>query len=301
MSLPATITSSIYTNQVYTNIVSLPVDSTATNIQVTNAINISGYDSTLYSTPLSFSPENTTQIGLRVENNIMTRSLLTISDKRVKNNIIDSDINTDLNSLLNIPVHKYNFIDRYAQTHTQPHTQTIGFIAQEIEKVLPDAVNTVTNAIPSVMAVCKFKTDTEIYYDIPEIYNNDTAYTTELIPGVDIKLIHTGKEIIRKVVNININTILNRVEILLDTSIDTSTDTSTSNNNSNKDTIFLYGHYVNDFKLINNERLMPLVFNSVKALYNKIESHESTINSILTRLNNIQEFLFNEQIQKKLL
>ena len=286
ISLPATITSAIYTDtvnttQVYTDFISTK---TATNLQITNPVHITGYDTSLYTTPINIYGTNTNQnqIGLRIEKNIMARSLLTISDKRVKNNINDSDINTDLNSVLQIPVHKYNFIDRPPPYNK---TQTTGFIAQEIESIVPDAIDTITNAIPSIMRICKFKTPSIIYYDIESV--NDNSSVNNLLTDSQIKLIHSGKEIIRTITNIiKIDT---TVEIYLDIPIELDPSDPTDATETIKDTLLLYGIIVNDFKLINNERLMPLVFNAVKALYSKLQYQETTINDILLRLTNIEQ------------
>ena len=292
LSLPATITSEIYTDtvntkQVYTDFIST---TTAANLQITNAVHITGYDSSLYTQPANiYGGNNTNQIGLRIENNIMAQSLLTISDKRVKNNIRYSDINTDLNSVLQIPVHKYNFIDRPPYTQNINQRQTIGFIAQEIETIVPDAINTITNAIPSIMRICKFKTPSIIYYDIEN--TNDVSY--DLVIDSQIKLVHSGKELIRTIVNIiNKDTTL---EIYLNIPIDLDASESLTKlnpfnpSNNLEETVLLYGIIVNDFKLVNNERLMPLVFNAVKALYSKINDQETSINDILIRLKHIEQ------------
>jgi len=252
MNLPATITSSTYTNQVYTNIIST---STTTNIQVLNDMHITGYNAS-------------TLIGLRVDNDVMAKSYLTISDRRVKNNIVNSDSNTDLMHVLQIPIHKYNFIDK-----SYINTPICGFIAQEIEDIVPFAVNTITHAIPSLMQVCYFKTNYILFY------SGNKCIDTDLVAGSQIKVIHSGKELIRRVNNIII--INETIEIHL-------TESISSGALDMEETVFVYGRIVNDFKLINTERLMPLVFNSVKSLYNTINDQQSVINNILQRLDKLE-------------
>ena len=271
MNLPSINTTSINTTSINTNTIST---STNTNIQVINGMHITGYDTELYTTPSSnfgpLIPGTSNRIGLRVDNNIITNALLTISDKRVKNNIIVSDSNVDLNNVLNIPVHKYNLIDK-------PDSTIIGFIAQEIEEIVPNAINTITNAIPSIMKMCKLKSRSIIYY------SGNKCEDVNLGINSQIKLIHVGgKETINTVSNIYY--IDNNVEIHLTEPIDELYTLDSSDSSDNKSNIFVYGRVVNDFKLINNERLLPLVFNSIKSLYNTITNQEVVINNILERL-----------------
>ena len=267
MTLPATITSSTYTNQVYTNIIST---STNTNVQFVNAVHISAYDSSLYSELYSniFGnsdiPNIYSDIGLRVDNNIMAHSLLTISDKRVKNIISISDITNDLHTVLQTPVHTYKLIANPS------HNPIVGFIAQEVENIIPSAVNTTTHEIPSIMRICNIKNGNILYY------SDTICVDADLIIGSSIKLLYAGKELIRTVTYIFIENGI--VEIHIDTSLIIEIE----------NTVFLYGRIVHDFKLINTERLMPYAFNSIKALYETITSQQKTLNSILQRLDAIE-------------
>ena len=59
------------------------------------------------------------------------------------------------------------------------------------------------------------------------------------------------------------------------------------------DIVFVYGRIVHDFKLINTEKLMPFVFNSVKSLYNTINDQQSIITNILQRLEKLENKLTN--------
>jgi hypothetical protein len=258
MNLPSTITSSTTANIVSTNVLRA---STNTNIQVTSALNITTTDASLYTNNASNSlagvPTTSNAISLRVSGNIMAQALLSISDGRVKNNIVDSSETDDLATVLAIPVRRFNFADRRDESHT------IGFIAQEIEEIAPYAVNTTTSAIPSIMS---FATVVDHTFKLP---NTTTCIRT----GDELKLIVKNVEITAKVANVSSDTENMQSVVLCD---DTNVDLSQS--------VFVYGHVVSDFRLINTERILPLVLNSVKALHSTIEKQQAMIDSILTRL-----------------
>jgi hypothetical protein len=140
------------------------------------------------------------------------------------------------------------------------------------------------------MHICKFITPSIIYYDI----TNTDVNSYDLVINSQIKLVHSGKELIRTVVNIINKETTVEVHLNIPIELDSS-NPSNSSNSSNilEDTVLLYGIIVHDFKLINNERLMPLVFNAIKALYSKIRDQEKTIDDILRRLTIIEQIKNN--------
>lgn len=66
-----------------------------------------------------------------------TGEFLSISDKRKKENI--SMVSTILSQVLKLNPSKYNFI------FDETKTQTLGFIAQEVQKIFPELVHTISN------------------------------------------------------------------------------------------------------------------------------------------------------------
>ena len=90
---------------------------TGTNIQINTALYITSYDPTLYTSSSESwgisSWATCNNIGLRVDNNIMTQAVLSISDKRVKKDIVQSSAIDDLKTVLDIPVYRYKFIDKF--------------------------------------------------------------------------------------------------------------------------------------------------------------------------------------------
>ena len=72
-------------------------------------------------------------------------NFLAFSDRRIKNNIVDVPDNLALQQVRDIPCRYYEYIDKFSKGNEK----VIGFIAQEVNEVLPMAVNTGTDYIPN--------------------------------------------------------------------------------------------------------------------------------------------------------
>jgi hypothetical protein len=189
----------------------------------------------------------------------------------VKDNIVASSEADDLATVLALPVRRFNFVDR------KDRSQTIGFIAQEVEAIAPYAVNTTTSAVPSIMSLATVVDQRT--FKLPTINTyTDTCTDVCIRKGDELKLIVKNVEITAKVANVSSDAENMQTVVLCD---DTSIDSSQS--------VFVYGHVVSDFRLINTERILPLVLNSVKALHSTIEKQQAMIDSILTRLDHLSK------------
>ena len=73
---------------------------------------------------------------------ITSAGRLISSDKRIKKNITRIDPNDALNLIKKFDVYNYNIIDT--------NKNEIGFIAQEVKNILPEAVNIIQNYIPDI-------------------------------------------------------------------------------------------------------------------------------------------------------
>jgi len=79
---------------------------------------------------------------LDVNGNVQCISYITISDERVKKDIKLLSSSTCLNNILNIPVYEYRFKDTYRNSCKLRDKKRYGPLAQEVEKQIPDAVET---------------------------------------------------------------------------------------------------------------------------------------------------------------
>lgn len=239
-----------------------PSPSISNTITCGSALHIQGFSSLLGSdivdTTFGSDAIANTEIGLRVDKNMLSPAFLSISDKRVKTDIIPSPQQEDLDTLLAIPVSRYKFIDGDNSTVN-------GFIAQEVETHAPFAVRTTVGVIPNIMqmpsAILIDGYGDETIVELKHAHNLDKNNTNTII-----KLLIDGNDVMAKVVEIvdaNIFRINKRIM---------------------GDTIFVYGTVVPDFKLLDSDRLVPIVFNAVKALHAQNAKLQSTLSDVLKRL-----------------
>ena len=161
-----------------------------------------------------------------------------------------SDPMVDLQTVLSIPVHHFTMKNA---TGTRTGTEAgagadeiIGFLAQEVEAYAPQAIKTISGAVPSIM---RFATSIAYGENASVAYIEDGA---ELRNGDLLRCVVGGTEHDLMVLDVTDNVI------------------TVEWNLSRKfvaDQIFLYGTVTSDFKLLNSDRLLPIVFNAVKALY----------------------------------
>ena len=84
-------------------------------------------------------------VSIWASNNLVANAFYAVSDRRIKNNIVDVPDNLALQQVRDIPCRYYEYIDKISKSSEK----VIGFIAQEVNEVLPMAVNTGTDYIPN--------------------------------------------------------------------------------------------------------------------------------------------------------
>jgi len=197
--------------------------------------------------------------SLRTNEAILTQSyFITNSDSRIKKDIQDLEDQECLNKLLALQPKKYKYIDTYARGENI----TYGFIAQEVETVLPEAVKTMQQYPPNIY--CNYNiTDNNVRL------TDNSKYT----PVLNHKLeIHDGA---RNIYHFNI------IEI---------TDNLNFKINSEKNTVlngeyFIYGYLIDDFKSLSKDHFHAITVASVQELHRKIEQQQQQINQLIEILN----------------
>jgi len=65
----------------------------------------------------------------------------TISDSRIKTNIVEANYDTCYNDIKNIPLHRFTYISSFFDTFAVNDRNVLGFIAQEVSTVQPKSVS----------------------------------------------------------------------------------------------------------------------------------------------------------------
>ena len=90
--------------------------------------------------------DNINNVSAYIDGSILAIEYTAYSDKRIKNDIVELDDNESLNLINQLEVKKY----KYKDVIKRSNTETYGFIAQQVEDVIPLATNTKSDYLPSI-------------------------------------------------------------------------------------------------------------------------------------------------------
>jgi hypothetical protein len=96
------------------------------------------------------------------------------SDRRIKLNIVDADVSRCYDIVKQLPLKRYGYIPEYVQAYKLRDTHVVGWIAQEVETVFPNAV-TVTSQ-ESMLDISNF-----YWLDVDQIYKTMYGALTKVI------------------------------------------------------------------------------------------------------------------------
>ena len=230
-----------------------------------------------------------------------TRYLLSSSDSRIKTDISLVSDNTALEQVKQLETYCYNYIDPIIKKDKK----TIGFLAQDVEKVIPNAINIQTNWIPDEMRKIEnpkwTKDNDKIYLHLPNLdlsgnfTGNGKFFVSNDISGND--------EICKEV----------RIKKIPDESRESFTITEyVAEFDQSWNNVFFYGKEVNDFHTIDKSQIFALHHSAIQELDRKHENEiikknneinllkdsistlTNHINNLISKMETLEEALQNK-------
>jgi hypothetical protein len=184
---------------------------------------------------------------------VMTSDVfVAISDKRAK--VLEEPPSESYMDLVDkIQVHQYSWINKIEKGERKK----IGFFAQEVEEVVPDAVGQTTGVIPAIYRQANAFTETTI------TVTNHGITTEKKLEVVDPENGKTKIDIVRV---IDADTLEVKFE------------------KKPKDKLFVVGPEVDDLRAVNHDYLMAVSFGAVKELIEDNKSLRNQISRLTSRL-----------------
>jgi len=214
-----------------------------------------GTNRTYYNHSGGFNP----QIGLKVTKGIWSQyNLFASSDIRIKENIRDVSDNLSLQQLRELPCVNYEYKDKIARGDGY----TTGFIAQDVKRIMPNAVSFQKKIIPNEMRDINPRWTT-----LTDVSGNETYkltiddlqdvggvkykfYVSNDISGNDI----SGNEVMKEVVGNQDNTFTFEEKWF---------------------NVFMYGKEVDDFHIIDKQKIFAVAFSATQEI-DRIQQAEKT-------------------------
>ena len=209
---------------------------------------------------------------------IAKMGVMTRSDRRIKQNIVDVSDISSLNRVLKIPVRNYEYKNKLKRGYGN----ITGFIAQEVKEVFPEAVTLQTMGIPYIGATFKIF---EMNNKIITVATLKEANATLMVGDKLNAYIHHPDD------DENSHTRYRELEVLTVGESKTTLKCDECEENESANAIYIYEKIVDDFHVIDKDRIFTLHHGAIQELHKeqaglkqKVLNLENTIAQLTQRL-----------------
>ena len=229
------------------------------------------------------------QYTLYCEHAIRAQSYSATSDRRIKKNIEDLDDVEALETVRALKPCKYDYKANYKKTQKKQ----IGFIAQEVQEVLPDAIHLVRDSLPNIQS--KATVSLGNYDELSGVQNFIVQLDnepTEVVVSVGDTLhvaVPGNQEMYANVVGKSNSTVY-------ELTFSYDHQEYLANLNSESDAVFVLGTYVDDFHVLDKAKIWAVSVAALqqidrehKSQKNEMINIESDIDSILSRVQALED------------
>ena len=202
--------------------------------------------------------------GVEVDNYLEALGILLTSDERIKTNIRDIEDDKSLQDLRLLCPKIYSYKD----TFTRGDSETIGFIAQKVQQVLPRAVTTGTKSIPNILkpAIAHHK-------------ENDIFDLSFSVP-IDSDITLTSDSIIE--LNVDGNTIEAKVVSYANGIIEITTEDTDKIKDGDK--VVIYGEIVDDFHFLDKNAIFTVATAALQEVDRQLQAEKVKTATLETQL-----------------
>ena len=198
-------------------------------------------------------------VSVHTQHSIYSTSIIISSDERIKRDIVSVPQNLSLDIVRRLDTKYYKYVDEYLRGPNR----TIGFIAQDVLGVIPEAVNTIRNFIPDEMRI------------VNASFNNKQMTLAETLePGTYRFFMMSDSD-------------PSQSQYDLETKDGSTFNVSFTGHKR----VFLYGSLAEDFLTINKDKIFSVAYAALRQidenqqrLEKQIEEQERRIENIKTRL-----------------
>ena len=197
----------------------------------------------------------TNDVSIYASHHIICHTIQVFSDQRVKTDIHPTDNRSDLATLMGIEVsdYKYKDVPKYGG---RPQKKVI---AQQVEKIFPQAVTQTTDGVPDI-----FKKAT--------VKDGWVELVTDLKVGERVKLINKERESVPEVLEVRDGAF--------------RTDFK-----ENSERLFVYGREVKDFRTVDYDAISMLNVSATQELAKQLKEKDAQIASLEARLAALEKLL----------
>lgn len=187
------------------------------------------------------------------------------SDRRIKQNIVDVDDGSALETLRLLKPKKYEYKDTFSKTQSV----VWGFIAQEVAETLPYATHTGKNEIPNIYQVANvsngnhltFATDIELEYDASGALINELLLYDASDNRIDTSI----------------------VEAVSATELRVASETSLPNE------VFVYGQKVDDFHYLDKQAIFTVGISALQEVDRQLQAEKAKTVCLETQMASLLE------------
>ena len=195
----------------------------------------------------------TTPISIWASNTVLCERIQVFSDQRIKDDIHPTESARDLQTLMGIEISDYHYKD-VLKFGNQPQKKVI---AQQLEKVYPQAVSTMTDVVPDI-------------FEKAAVEDGWVMLATDLKVGDRVKLIGKKEEAVHEVLEVR------KGAFRTDGKVDT-------------ESLFVYGREVKDFRTVDYDAISMLNVSATQELAKKLEEKDAVIAALEARLSALEK------------